>query len=335
MNPASLLTVTAVSRSFASARGLFGPKARMIKAVDDVTFSIGRKETLALVGESGSGKSTTGRIALGLMKPTSGTVHYENEDLFKLGGAAWRQSRRNMQMIFQDSAGALDPRMPVGAQIEEVLSVYGLAGGKSARHNRVVDALDRVGLGGASIEHRLPRELSGGQRQRIAIARALAMQAKLIVCDEPVSALDVSVQAQIVNLLMEMQQVFGLSYLFISHDLRVVRHISHRVAVMYLGRIVEIASTADIFKNPHHPYTQALLAAVPTTRRHHPSAGPLLGGELQDPASASSGCRFQGRCPFSRDICRWVEPALVEVGQGRQVACHLAVRADTEGGGRA
>ncbi|GLS34934.1 peptide ABC transporter ATP-binding protein [Mesorhizobium tianshanense] len=323
MNDLPLLTATKLSRSFFFNRGLFNSKQRIVKAVDDVTFALGRSETLALVGESGSGKSTTGRLALGMMKPTSGVVRYESQDLSKLHGTAWRRSRRNMQMIFQDSSSALDPRMTVGAQIEEVISVHGLADKKHSSRDLMMDALDRVGLGGADL--RYPRELSGGQRQRIAIARALAMQAKLIVCDEPVSALDVSVQAQIVNLLVEMQEKFGLSYLFISHDLRVVRHISHRVAVMYLGRIVEMARTFEIFENPLHPYTRALLAAVPAidSRNRHSSRTPLIEGELPDPASPPSGCRFQTRCPLVHDICRQVEPALADAGGDHTVACHM------------
>ena len=334
MNAPTLLRAENLSLVFTGrGHGLFGASRHSVRAVDDVSFTLARNETLALVGESGSGKSTTGKLALGLISPTAGSVHYEGRNLADLRGLAWRRSRRAMQMIFQDSSAALDPRMTIGTQIEEVVSVHGLAADRLSRRRLAREILNSVGLGTGSMAMRYPRELSGGQRQRAAIARALAVRPALIVCDEPVSALDVSVQAQIVNLLMDAQERHGLSYLFISHDLRVVRHISHRVAVMYRGRIVETAAVDDIFDGPLHPYTRTLLAAVPAVdvrSRPEPRTAIVDRGENPAAAAASPGCSFRHRCPVALDLCGHVEPRLVDAGPGRRVACHLAGGAERD-----
>ncbi len=318
-----LLIARNLIRNFGRGGPLLGSR-RVVKAVNDVSFHLGRGETLGLVGESGSGKSTTGRLALGLLRPSAGEVRFDGADILSLAGAAWRRSRRDMQMIFQDPAGALDERMTIGEQIAEVLAVHDLAP-RTERQERTQTMLARVGLGVAGLDRRFPHELSGGQRQRAVIARALAMRPKLVVCDEPVSALDVSVQAQVVNLLIELQQEHCLSYLFISHDLRVVAHVSHRIAVMYLGRIVELADRQELLGTPLHPYTEALIASVPTVA-HRASAmnrRPGVAGELPDPVNPPSGCAYRIRCPLAREICTQLVPVLVEAAPGHQVACHF------------
>jgi oligopeptide transport system ATP-binding protein len=294
-----------------------------IKAVDGLNFDIKQGETLGLVGESGCGKSTTGRAILQLYKPTAGSVLFQGNDLTKLEGEKLRQQRRQMQMIFQDPYASLNPRMTVGNIIGEPLDVHSVGDGK-ARRQRVQDLLQIVGLNPYFI-NRYPHEFSGGQRQRIGVARALAIEPKFIVCDEPISALDVSIQAQVVNLLEDLQTQFGLTYLFIAHDLSMVRHISNRVAVMYLGRIVELTDRNELYKNPLHPYTQALLSAVPIPdpaaegRRHRI----ILTGDVPSPANPPSGCYFSTRCPRVMDICKEVDPEFKDVGGGHFVACHL------------
>ncbi len=318
-----LLIARNLTRNFGRGGPLLGSR-RVVKAVNDVSFHLGRGETLGLVGESGSGKSTTGRLALGLLRPSAGEVRFDGADILSLAGAAWRRSRRDMQMIFQDPGGALDERMTIGEQIAEVLAVHDLAP-RTERQERTQTMLARVGLGVAGLDRRFPHELSGGQRQRAVIARALAMRPKLVVCDEPVSALDVSVQAQVVNLLIELQQEHCLSYLFISHDLRVVAHVSHRIAVMYLGRIVELADRQELLGTPLHPYTEALIASVPIVA-HRASAmnrRPGVAGELPDPVNPPSGCAYRIRCPLAREICIQLVPVLVEAAPGHQVACHF------------
>ncbi len=295
-----------------------------VHAVDDVSFDIHKGETLGLVGESGCGKSTTGRTILQLYKPTSGHVVFEGEDLVKTHGEHLRKLRRRMQMIFQDPYASLNPRMTVEEIIGEPLVVHNAAHGTEIRE-RVKELLNLVGLSGGLVD-RYPHEFSGGQRQRIGVARALALQPALIVCDEPISALDVSIQAQVVNLLEDLQEKFSLTYLFIAHDLSMVRHISNRVAVMYLGVIVELADREDLYAHPLHPYTQALLSAVPIPdpvieeRRRRT----ILEGDVPSPISPPSGCRFRTRCPLAQEICTQTRPEFRELAPGHWVACHFA-----------
>jgi oligopeptide transport system ATP-binding protein len=294
-----------------------------VHAVDDVSFSIKKGETLGLVGESGCGKSTTGRTILQLYRPTSGHVFFQGIDLVQLKGRELRKMRRSMQMIFQDPYASLNPRMTVGEIVGEALYVHQLSKGKEIQEK--VDALlERVGLDPA-YSNRYPHEFSGGQRQRIGVARALAVNPLLVVCDEPISALDVSIQAQVVNLLEDLQGEFGLTYLFIAHDLSMVRHISQRVAVMYLGTIVELTSRNEMYLNPLHPYTQALLSAVPVpdARIERKRQRIILKGEPPSPVNPPSGCRFRTRCPLAVQICTDQKPQFREVAPDHFVACHL------------
>jgi len=301
----------------------FGKPARTLKAVDGVSFSIRRGETLGLVGESGCGKSTTGLAVLGLLPSTSGKVVFEGRDISGLDKRALRPLRRRMQMVYQDPYGSLNPRMRVRDIVGEPLRVHRLVASAAAYRDRVAELLITVGLSPAMGE-RYPHEFSGGQRQRIGIARALSLEPVLLVCDEPVSALDVSIQAQVINVLVELQQRLGLSYLFVAHDLAVVRHISDRIAVMYLGRIVEIARRDELYHAPLHPYTKTLLAAVPVADPEIEAkrARVVAVGEVPSPLNPPSGCRFHTRCPEAVQRCREVEPPLVKLGE-RSVACHL------------
>ena len=294
-----------------------------VKAVDNVSFNIYRGETLGLVGESGSGKSTTGRTILQLYKPTDGSVVFEGQELTTLPRGALRRLRRDMQMIFQDPYASLNPRMSVGRIIGEPLVVHSIGNDKE-RKERVAYLLDKVGLNPYYV-NRYPHEFSGGQRQRIGIARALALDPSFIVCDEPISALDVSIQAQVVNLLMELQEKLGLTYLFIAHDLSMVRHISDRVAVMYLGKIMELAERDELYENPLHPYTQSLLSAIPIADPaiEKKRQRIILEGDVPSPANPPSGCQFHTRCPLAVEICSSIQPEWREVSVGHWVYCHL------------
>ena len=320
----SLLTVTNVGRRYAMRRGLLA-RAVTVHAVDGVSLSLERGETLGLVGESGCGKSTTGRLVLGLEAPDGGAVHFDGAPMPAVGDAAWRKLRARMQMVFQDPLGALDRRLPIGVQVAEPLEIHNLLN-PSDRPARVIELLGAVGLRPDQAE-RYPHELSGGQRQRAVLARALATNPDLLVCDEPISALDVSIQAQAMNLLMELQARLGMAILFISHDLRAVRQVSHRIAVMYLGRIVEMGEPDAVLHDPAHPYARALAAAIP-----HPGlrgqTRPVLQGDPPNPADRPSGCAFHPRCPIAEAICRTSVPALLPRHDGRQVACHAAHRSD-------
>ncbi len=319
----NLLEVKNLKVHFPVKHGLFSRVRAHVKAVDDVSLSIKPGETLGLVGESGCGKTTLGRAIIRLLEPTSGSVMLDGEDITKLSGEALRTRRRKFQMIFQDPYGSLNPRMTVSQIIGEAIDIHALADSPTAQRARIQDLLRDVGLDPSHAE-RYPHEFSGGQRQRIGIARALAVEPKLIVCDEPVSALDVSVQAQIVNLLMDLQQQRGLTYLFIAHDLAVVEHISHRVMVMYLGRAVEIAEAKKLVRAPKHPYTQALLSAVPVVDPDSKRRRIMLPGDVPSPISPPPGCTFHPRCPVKEARCEQDIPPLREIEPGHWVSCHLA-----------
>ena len=319
-----LVKVKGLKMYFPITQGIiFQRRVGDIRAVDGISFNVRRRETLGLVGESGCGKSTTGRAILQLYRPTAGDVEFDGQSLVKMKGEPLRRMRRRMQMIFQDPYASLNPRMTVGNIIGEPLDVHNIMSSRE-RRERVQELLQIVGLNPYFV-NRYPHEFSGGQRQRIGVARALAVQPEFIVCDEPISALDVSIQAQIINLLEELQEEFGLTYLFIAHDLSVVRHISDRVAVMYLGKLVELTDRASLYMNPLHPYTKALLSAVPIPdpvvedqRRRT-----ILKGEVPSPANPPSGCNFHTRCPSKLPICDQVDPEWQDVGGGHWVACHL------------
>ena len=318
---APLVEVRDLYKHFPVRGGLLSRRTGAVHAVDGVSFTLQRGECMGLVGESGSGKTTVGRLMMRLLEPTGGQVLFEGRDVARADGEELRALRRQMQMIFQDPYSSLNPRMTVEQMVREPLAIHRLAQG-SERARRVAELLDVVGL---SAEHarRYPHEFSGGQRQRIGIARALAVNPKLLVCDEPVSALDVSIQAQVINLLRALQREFRLTYLFIAHDLGVVRHIADRVAVMYLGKVVEMAAKPALFARPLHPYTQALFSAIPIPDPEAARERIILQGDVPTPIDPPSGCRFHTRCPFAEEACRQREPPLTEVAPGHQAACHL------------
>ena len=299
---------------------LFKPKS-FVKAVDDISFELMEGETLSIVGESGCGKSTTGRSILRLEQPTDGEIVFDDKDLVRISNTEMRKVRADLQVIFQDPFASLNPRRTIKQTLNEAMSIQQVVP-KQKRMERMLELLECVGLPAEAL-NRYPHEFSGGQRQRIGIARALAVNPKLIICDEAVSALDVSIQAQILNLLKVLQKDFGLTYLFISHDLSVVRHISDRVMVMYLGKIVEIAEKKSIFERPQHPYTQALLSAIPTTDLDATKEKIVLKGDVPSPIDPPTGCRFHSRCPLANDICKKVEPPLKEWNSQHYVSCHL------------
>ncbi|WNS44403.1 dipeptide ABC transporter ATP-binding protein [Paenibacillus sp. MMS20-IR301] len=317
----TILEVRNLKKHYPVRKGFFSKQVGSVKAVDGITLSVQQGETLAVVGESGCGKSTTGRAILRLIEPTDGEIIFGGTDVRKLNTEQLRRFRTDMQMVFQDPYASLDPRWSVQRILEEPLRTHGSASG-SELTSRVEQLMEVVGLSPYQA-HRFPHEFSGGQRQRIGIARALALNPKFIVCDEPVSALDVSIQAQVLNLMQDLQEQYGLTYMFISHDLSVVKFISDRVAVMYLGRIVELAPTASLFAKPLHPYTQALMSAVPVPDPGQKKSRIVLTGDVPNPETPPSGCAFHPRCPYAMDRCKAEAPVLKELESGHQAACHL------------
>ncbi|HAI69842.1 MAG TPA: peptide ABC transporter substrate-binding protein [Gammaproteobacteria bacterium] len=326
-----LLTVKHLKLHFPVRSGFFSRISAWVKAVDDISFDIYPGETLGLVGESGCGKTTAGRALLRLIEPTAGNIFFDGNDILKMGATELRAMRRWMQIIFQDPYSSLNPRMTVGNIVGEALKVHGIGTAKDL-DSRIEKLLDRVGLS-PSYRTRYPHEFSGGQRQRIGIARALALKPSFIVCDEAVSALDVSIQAQIINLLRDLQTEYNLAYLFISHDLNVVQHIANRVAVMYLGRIVEIAPAKKLFESPKHPYTQALITANPIPDPDIMHNATILEGDVPSPLNPPTGCHFHTRCPLVMEKCKHIEPRCVEIGQAHEkqlVWCHLHTEANSQ-----
>ena len=320
----SLVRVKDLKKWFPLYGGVFSKVVGHVKAVDGITFDIAKRETFGLVGESGCGKTTTGRLILRLLEPTSGSVFFEGQNIFDYNKQQLRKIRRDIQIIFQDPYASLNPRMTVGSIIGKPLEIHGIANGAALR-SRVEGLLEVVGLR-AKYANRYPHEFSGGQRQRIGIARALALNPKLIICDEPVSALDVSIRAQILNLLGELQEQFDLMYLFISHDLSVVQYICNRVGVMYLGKIVEIAPKEGLYESPLHPYTQALLSAIPTIKPDLNKKRITLEGDVPSPINPPKGCYFHPRCWLAEEICKNKEPVLAELAREHFVACHIQTR---------
>ncbi|TXR63031.1 ABC transporter ATP-binding protein [Bacillus sp. AR18-7] len=321
INKRELLQVQNLKQYFPIKKGILGRSISYIKAVDDISFTVYEKETVSIVGESGCGKSTTGRAILRLDEATSGKIIFQDKDLLALNNSAMRKVRKDLQVIFQDPFASLNPRQTVGSILEEAMSIQNVCP-KGERKAKVIELLGKVGLPPDAVK-RYPHEFSGGQRQRIGIARALAVNPKLIICDEAVSALDVSVQAQVLNLLKQLQQQYGLTYLFISHDLAVVRHISDRIIVMYLGTIVEIADKHSLFNNPQHPYTKALLSAIPTISAGTKKERIELKGDLPSPLNPPTGCRFHTRCPYAIEKCATQQPSFQSISKDHKVACHI------------
>jgi oligopeptide/dipeptide ABC transporter ATP-binding protein len=320
-NGQDLVVVKDLKKYFPVRSGLLQRVTVQVQAVDGVSFAIKSGECLGLVGESGCGKTTVGRSILRLIEPTAGSVTFDNVDVAQASRRALKTLRRDMQIIFQDPYSSLDPRVPVGESVGEGLLIHGMKDGRE-RHALVLDMMRKVGLEEYHVR-RYPHEFSGGQRQRIGIARALALQPRFIICDEPVSALDVSIQSQVLNLLRDLQHEFGLTYLFIAHNLSVVEHISDRVAVMYLGKMVELTAREELFRNPLHPYTQALMSAIPIPDPTLKRKRIVLTGDVPSPLHPPSGCRFHTRCPMAMDVCSVEEPVFQDVGGGHSVACHL------------
>lgn len=321
INKRELLQVQNLKQYFPIKKGILGRSISYIKAVDDISFTIYEKETVSIVGESGCGKSTTGRAILRLDEATSGKIIFQDKDLLELNNSAMRKVRKDLQVIFQDPFASLNPRQTVGSILEEAMAIQDVCP-KGERKAKVIELLGKVGLPPDAVK-RYSHEFSGGQRQRIGIARALAVNPKLIICDEAVSALDVSVQAQVLNLLKQLQQQYGLTYLFISHDLAVVRHISDRIIVMYLGTIVEIADKHSLFNNPQHPYTKALLSAIPTISAGTKKDRIELKGDLPSPLNPPTGCRFHTRCPYAIEKCATQQPNFQSISENHKVACHI------------
>ena len=321
MNSSAVIRVKDLKKYFPVRKGVFGRTVGHVHAGDGVSFDINEVETLGLVGESGCGKSTVGRTLIRLLEPTSGSIYLGNDELTHLHSKDLRPHRKKMQMIFQDPFASLDPRMTARDIVGELLDVHdGLT--RKEKDRRVAELFERVGLRSNQMDN-YPHEFSGGQRQRLGIARALSLRPQVIICDEPVSALDVSIQAQVVNLLAELQAELGLSYLFISHDLAVVKHISHRVAIMYLGRIVEIGTRRDLFENPQHPYTESLLSAVPIPDPKARRKVRVLQGDVPSPINRPKGCHFHTRCPYATDRCEREDPVMHDITSSHAVACHL------------
>lgn len=316
-----LLKVQGLKKYFPIRSGIFGQVTGQVKAVDDVSFYVNEGETLGIVGESGCGKSTTGRMLMRLLEPTEGSIEFQGQNLAKLSPAEMRKARRDIQMVFQDPYASLNPRHSIGRILEEPLIVHGIGDAKE-RKKRVSELLKIVGLSDYHAK-RYPHQFSGGQRQRVGIARALMTNPKLIIADEPVSALDVSIQAQVLNLMQDLQKELKLTYIFIAHDLGVVRHISDRVGVMYLGKMVELSESEKLYTNPLHPYTKGLLSAVPVPDPDFKREQILIEGDIPSPSNPPTGCAFHTRCPFKTDICTKVVPKLTEVEKGHSVACHL------------
>jgi peptide/nickel transport system ATP-binding protein len=318
----ALVEVRDLVKYFPVRGGILQRKVADVKAVDGISFDIKAGEVLGLVGESGCGKTTTGRLLLRLVEPTSGQITFDGSDLLAMGARQLKATRAQIQIVFQDPYASLDPRLPISEIIGEGLSNHGMKD-RRRREAVVAEILEKVGLRRYYV-NRYPHEFSGGQRQRIGLARALVLRPKFVVADEPVSALDVSIQSQVLNLMAELKDEFGLTYLFISHNLGVVQHVSDRVAVMYLGKIVELADSVDLYRSPKHPYTQALLSAVPLPNPHEKRQRVILSGDVPSPINTPAGCRFHTRCPLARPICRETEPALELKARGHWAACHFS-----------